>query len=266
MMSRMNEVPRKGAQRTRPPRQVKHLSQKSGSVFDNTGRQAHSLSTARLDLRERYTSPGLVVVAVLVAPIVVAAAVLPRFLGAAVVTAPPSRFPPPLVKGSPRRGRSTKTGRRKSPSRACSPPSRGEAAPAPPSIASSKASGVATSWTLPLGVREVDDELASTDIRRPEGLGGALRRLRARHRDEAESALSAVGIRRQVDTNDLAVGDPVDQDLDLLLGAVVREVPHVQRAVWRRSSSSSRAPGSRASACAEPAGPRAWAGTDPVAA
>jgi len=49
--------------------------------------------------------------------------------------------------------------------------------------------------------------------------------------DEAEAALPAVLIRRQVNAHDVACSNAVDEHLDFLLRAVVREIAHVQCAV-----------------------------------
>src|SRR5262249_4176066 len=89
---------------------------------------------------------------------------------------------------------------------------------------------------LAFGVREIDDEAPAAKIRLFQCVGGCLRRFCARHRHEAEAALATIRIGRQMDADDASrssARNAVDERLDLLLRAIVREVPDVQRAIRR---------------------------------
>src|SRR5437879_4748944 len=101
-------------------------------------------------------------------------------------------------------------------------------------------------------MRDVHDETATAQVRCFELLGRRLCRLRARHGDESEAALAAVGIHRKMHAHDLAFpGYAMDQLFDFLNRAVVREVADVERAIGglrRRARAGTRSPWARARA------------------
>ena len=68
----------------------------------------------------------------------------------------------------------------------------------------------------------INDETTTAKVGRLELIRGALCRLGARHRDEAEATLPPVGIHRQVNANDLSFADnALDERLNLWLGRVI---------------------------------------------
>src|SRR5579859_5203202 len=83
---------------------------------------------------------------------------------------------------------------------------------------------------FPFGMGQVDDQPPTPEVSLAKRIGGGFRCFRAGHGDEAEASLTAVGVHRQVHADNAVGRRGVDEDLNLFLGGVVREVSDVEGA------------------------------------